>query len=224
MTGGIREVATAARWAALALASVAAAGCVYDSGARCDENEELSADGKTCTCVAGAVMTDHACVLCGANEVPGPGACVCAPGFARAAAGMPCQAMPGGLGAACDTASTPCTDATYAHCQVTSGSAGYCTSTGCASSGDCTGGYACDTSGAVPFCRRPPVGAGMSCQSNADCAGTEATFCDAVVTHTCRVQGCTLSPDDCFEGTQCCDLSGFGVPQPICVQSGTCPT
>jgi hypothetical protein len=205
-------------------ASTLAAGCVYNANDRCDENEELTPDGTSCACVSGAVMTGHACVLCGANEVPGNGMCVCATGYTRPTPDAACVPAPSALGMSCDTTSAACTDATYSHCEVTSGTAGYCTNTGCASSADCMGGYACDMSGSIPFCRRPPVGAGQACQSNTDCAGTEATFCDTAVTQQCHVQGCTLSPDNCFEGTQCCDLSQFGVPQPICVQTGTCPT
>ena len=210
----------------LSLAAVlaAAASCVYDANNRCDENEMLSADGRQCICVPGSAMTAHGCTLCGANEVPGNGMCDCAPGFSRPMPGAACAQAPVALGMACDTQSAPCTDATYSTCHVTGGTAGYCTNTGCATSADCSGGYACETSATPAFCRRPPMGAGMPCQSPADCAGTEATFCDLAVTHTCLVQGCSLTADDCFQGTQCCDLSGFGVAQPICVQSGTCPT
>jgi hypothetical protein len=43
------------------------------------------------------------------------------------------------------------------------------------------------------------------------------------MTHACLVQGCSLDPDDCFAGYECCDLSMFGIPQ-ICVPKGTCPT
>jgi hypothetical protein len=56
----------------------------------------------------------------------------------------------------------------------------------------------------------------------ADCAGKEASFCDAVMTHQCLVPGCTLTPDNCFEGTQCCDLSMF-TGTTLCVAKGTCP-
>jgi len=131
------------------------------------------------------------------------------------------------MGRACDALSGPCTDPKYAICHVTSGSTAYCTS-GCTTSADCQGGYACDaTTGPAywpSYCKRPPVGAGQACQSSADCAGTEATYCDLVVTHQCLVQGCKRTPDDCFSGTQCCDLSVFGVAQPVCVSTGTCPT
>jgi hypothetical protein len=73
-------------------------------------------------------------------------------------------------------------------------------------------------------CRRPPVGLNKSCTSNDDCAGTEATYCDTFVAHACIVQGCSVTPNNCFSGYQCCDLTTFGVPQPICVPTGACPT
>ena len=131
-------------------------------------------------------------------------------------------ALVAGLCAAC-SAEMPCTDAVYHHCEASGGGSGYCTSTGCTTSADCSGGYACNTGVSPSICRRPPLGANQSCATSADCAGTEATFCDAVITQSCRVEGCSLAPDNCFEGTECCDLSGFGVPLPICVAQGGCP-
>ena len=212
----------------LALVSAAAAafavGCVYEKNERCDENEQLYSDGNRCVCVAGAAMTTHGCMLCGANEEPVGAACVCVAGYVRPSPEAACQPTAGALGMACDAQSAPCADATYSHCQVVTGTTGYCTKTGCSGAADCADGYACDNVMPVSYCRRPPVGAGQTCAAAADCAGTEATFCDTMVTRQCRVQGCTLSPDNCLSGTACCDLSGFGLPQPICVQSGTCPT
>jgi hypothetical protein len=38
------------------------------------------------------------------------------------------------------------------------------------------------------------------------------------------VQGCTLMPDNCFVGTECCDLSSFGIAQPLCIAEGQCTT
>jgi hypothetical protein len=201
-----------------------AAGCVYDSNHRCDENETLSADGRQCICVPGSAMTAHGCILCGANEVPANGTCDCAIGYMRPTPGAACQAIPSALGMACDTQSAPCADPLYSTCHVAGGTAGYCTKIGCTTPADCTGGYACDTGSSPAFCKRPPLGAGQACQSAADCAGTEATYCDPMVTHQCHVEGCTVAPDNCFEGTQCCDLTKFGIPNPFCVQAGTCPT
>jgi hypothetical protein len=206
-----------------ALATVTSA-CVYDADQRCGENQLLSSDGRQCTCVPGAVMTAHGCTLCGANEVPGNGVCDCAAGYTRSTADGSCQEAPSAMGLACDLSSAPCADSKYSTCHATSGSMGYCTSVGCTTSADCQGGYACDATATPAFCKRPPVGAGRACQSSTDCAGTEATYCDLMVTHQCLVQGCKRTPDDCFTGTVCCDLSMFGVAQPICVLPGTCPT
>jgi hypothetical protein len=62
------------------------------------------------------------------------------------------------------------------------------------------------------------------CTSEADCAGTEATYCDIFVSRSCLVQGCSLDPDNCFEGWECCDLSAFGIPMPLCLPLGACTT
>jgi hypothetical protein len=32
-----------------------------------------------------------------------------------------------------------------------------------------------------------------------------------------------LMPNDCFQGYACCDLSMFGMPQPLCLPQGACP-
>ncbi|HET7540383.1 MAG TPA: hypothetical protein VFK05_10950 [Polyangiaceae bacterium] len=92
----------------------------------------------------------------------------------------------------------------------------------CAKPEDCPEGYACDLEVTPGLCRKPPTGLGMSCTSNADCAGTEATYCDTFQSHSCLVQGCSLTPDNCFTGFECCDLSAFGVAQPLCIPDGAC--
>ena len=66
-----------------------------------------------------------------------------------------------------------------------------------------------------------PTGEDMPCSSSADCAGFEATFCDTFVTGTCLVSGCTVVPDSCSAGKECCDLSSFGLP-PLCIAAGAC--
>src|ERR1043165_8894557 len=161
-----------ARWLALAGAAAFAVSCVYDAHQRCDENEELYSDGTRCVCVAGAAMTGHGCMLCGAHEQPGTGGCVCAAGYVRPSPETACQVKTDALGAPCDAQSAPCTDVTYSHCQTTTGTSGYCTKTGCRGASERADGYACDGAAAVPYCRRPPVGAGQSCAAAADCAGT----------------------------------------------------
>jgi hypothetical protein len=68
----------------------------------------------------------------------------------------------------------------------------------------------------------PPTGVGLECTSDADCAGTDATYCETLVSHACVVQGCSVEENDCFEGNECCDLSAFGMPT-LCVLEGRCP-
>lgn len=224
--------------------------CVYDSDNRCGEHQKFTPDG-TCICEDGYAATETACVACGENEISGVSGCVCAAGYGRNAAtdpcvpcgenavtnasgacecasgyvsdGSGCEPLTAGLGVECSEATSPCADVTYSVCHSTSETQGYCTSVGCANGADCTSGYACDTSGATSYCRRPPIGAGTSCSSSADCANGEATYCDSYTSQTCLVMGCTLSPDNCFPGTECCNLQAFGVPEPLCVPQGGCP-
>jgi len=171
--------------------------CMYDSSDRCGPHQVMYEDLR----------------------------CVCAPGYALASpTATTCDAIPTGIGAPCDTATASCTDPVYNHCEPGANGMGYCTNANCASSDDCTDGYACDLAVTPSVCRKPPTGLGKSCTSEADCAGTEATYCDTFVTHTCLVQGCSLAPDNCFVGTECCDLSSFGIAQPLCVAAGACTT
>ena len=196
-------------------------GCVYDSEERCDRGQVLL-DDLRCVCTAGLVLGAHGCVPCGEHEQAEAGVCVCAAGYSRVSAEAACEPTITGQGDAC-SAEMPCTDSANSHCQESVSGSSYCTNTGCTASADCGGGYACDTTVSPSICRRPPLGANQACANSADCEGTEATFCDAVITHSCRVEGCSLAPDNCFEGTECCDLSGFDVPLPICVAQGGCP-
>jgi hypothetical protein len=221
----VRRALAARCWSAhaltLALAALLAEACVYDGGDRCGDNQILL-DSATCVCAPGYVVSGPECVSCGENEVPSPTGCACIENYSRATPESPCEPRPGGLGDPCD-AQTPCTNPSFDHCQMGSAASGYCTSSGCAATVDCTGGYACDTAGSPSFCKRPPVGAGKMCSSPADCADGDATFCDTFMTQSCLVMGCTVTPNDCFEGTECCDLSAFGLPAPICVAPGSCP-
>lgn len=66
-----------------------------------------------------------------------------------------------------------------------------------------------------------PEGLGTPCTSNADCAGTEATFCDMLITGGCLVEGCALDGTDCAVGYECQDLSTFGAAGTVCV-AATC--
>ncbi|HET9932548.1 MAG TPA: hypothetical protein VFQ35_17720 [Polyangiaceae bacterium] len=194
-----------------------ASACTFDSSDRCGPNQVIFGDNLRCVCDTHSAYTATGCVRCGEHEVAGPSGCVCEPNFSKGTGGV-CEPTPMGIGVPCDGT---CEDPVYKHCETTA-SGGYCTNTGCTGPADCTGGYACDT--ATGVCKRPPIGLAKSCTSNADCAGTEATYCDTFVTHSCLVQGCTLAPDNCFQGWECCDLSSFGIPQPLCVLAGACTT
>jgi len=183
--------------ALFALLGAMPSACVYDASDRCGPNQ---------------VMYEDLRCVCDAKSAPdATGAC------------QPVPEAPMGLGAACD-ATTPCADAEFKHCEAGADGSGYCTKADCAGAEDCTGGYACDVSVTPSVCRRPPAGLGMSCTADADCAGTEATYCDTFVTHTCLVQGCNLTQDNCFIGFECCDLSSFGIAQPLCIAAGSCTT
>ena len=196
--------------------------CTYNASDRCGPHQVMY-ENLRCVCDAQSAPTDTGCVLCTADEVPSSTGCTCKPGYTKPGAGGVCAPTPMGLGTACD-ANTPCTDPKFAHCEAGADGKGYCTDTGCSSSADCTGGYACDAQVTPSICRRPPVGAGVSCTSDADCAGTEATYCDTFLAHSCLVQGCSVTPDNCFSGSECCDLTMFGIPKPICIPQGTCST
>lgn len=197
-----------------------AAGCVLDTDDKCGERQVIWGDDEQCVCEEGSAYTPEGCVPCTANEVASATGCACATGFARPSPELACAEIPVGIGVACSTAAE-CLDLPYPVCQAAAVGSGYCTSANCTTSAECAAGYACNTTATPTYCQRPPLGAGTSCTSPADCAGTEAIFCDTFVTRTCRVQDCSLAADDCFEGTECCDLSMYSIPN-LCVVGGTC--
>lgn len=139
---------------------------------------------------------------------------------ARPSEGDGCELVPDALGRMCDPAVPSC-DSEYPTCHASEDSAGYCTNE-CATSEECTGGFVCDTSTEPGYCQRPPTGVGRSCASSADCASFEATYCETLQSHVCLVEGCTKSPNTCFQGQDCCDLTVVGLPT-LCVPAGTCP-
>lgn len=199
------------------LIGIAPLACVYDSDEPCGPRQQLiSAD--RCACEAGYVPGESGCVPCGADERESGGECVCVEGFARRADGAACEPIPAELGVACDVESAPCPAGKYPLCRVTDGTAGYCTND-CDDAGDCDGGYACQRDGADSFCRRPPVGHGLSCQSDEDCAGGEATYCETFQSHLCLVPCSAGNTEGCFGGEVCCDFTLF---EPICVPGDAC--
>jgi hypothetical protein len=208
--------------ALFALLGVMPSACTYDPSDRCGPHQVMYEDLR-CVCDAHSATTATGCVPCGADEVPGATGCTCKPGYSKSEEGGACEPTPMGLGTACEV-STGCSDPRFNHCEPGADGKGYCTETGCSSSADCTGGYACDALVTPSVCRRPPLGLAMSCTSDADCAGTEATYCDTFQSHSCLVQGCSLMPDNCFSGWECCDLSMYGIAQPLCIPQGACTT
>lgn len=207
----------------LGLLGFSASSCLYDGGDRCDAGQIFNADAGLCVCDASQnlIAGEHACVECGEHRVAGNDICSCEEGYTEVAG--ECVVVPDALGKECSK-DADCDDATYDTCHV-EGTSGYCTNVDCKDNDDCSGGYGCDTSASPAFCRRPPSGAGMSCSSNTDCEGTEATFCEVFNTHKCFVEGCSLSENDCFPGQECCDLTGPSggiIKKQICVDAGTC--
>jgi hypothetical protein len=212
--GGVRRRAL---WMLLGLCSP---GCVLDQDDLCGPNQVSWAGKERCVCAEGTAYTADGCVACGEHEQSSPNGCVCEAGFARSLPTQPCSPIPEGIGTAC-TSDAECLNPGYPYCQTSSAGDKYCTTIGCADSAGCNGGYACNTAATPPFCQRPPAGAGVPCTSDADCAGTEATFCDLFVSGTCLVRDCSVEPNSCFSGSECCDLSGFMLPK-LCIPAGAC--
>ena len=215
-TAGVERCVCADGWALLEGVCVqcrdheipGAVGCVCEDGygapdskspcVQCGEHR-ISGPNSTCVCEDGYGAPDatSACVECGDHEVTGAsGACDCESGYERPAAGEPCV----------------------------EGTTPPVTGEACTSDAVCSEGSRCDLRASEPYCRVEPIGLNQPCASDADCAGNEASYCDIFVTMSCLVQNCTLSPDDCYPGTECCDLSTFGIPQPLCLAEGACTT
>jgi len=193
-----------------------ASSCLYDSADRCDPNQRFDEPTGICVCTGNTITGDHGCTPCGENQVAMNDSCVCADGYEMA--GGVCAIAPKGLGAACDPAGVACADATYSQCRVDK-TDGYCTNS-CSTTADCSSGYACDTAASPSTCKRPPIGQGMTCASDKDCAGGEALHCETISGHVCLQSACTAS-SDCFIGYSCCPLKSL-VGTNLCVPKG-CP-
>lgn len=91
----------------------------------------------------------------------------------------------------------------------------------------CVSGFA-RTGGAGPCLPSDavlPTGQDEHCEAQEDCAGYEASFCDTLVSFTCLVPNCTVSPDSCSEGKDCCDISALGLGvSTLCIAQGLCQT
>jgi hypothetical protein len=190
-----------------ALTGLVVGSCIYDSSHRCGPAMTYVEATRTCVCDDNAIAVRGGCQVCAADEVAVAGKCACAEGQTKNAANV-CTVV-AGLGDPCDTATSPCTDATYSYCAARpGGTAGTCTNT-CASNSGCGAAYTCATWEPEPYCRTFD-GAGATCASPSDCTG-DATYCDTFMTHSCIVADCSLSENDCPRDTMCCDFSGFGL-------------
>jgi len=199
-----------ARCSWLFLATVGlAGGCAVDASDRCGSAMEYDATLNACVCVPNAVISGLGCTPCADDETVVSGSCACAPGSAKNAENV-CERVVG-LGDACDATST-CTNDKYSYCAPST--AGVATSNTCTapctSDADCDAAYTCATWEAQPYCREF-AGFGKSCGTSADCADTDAKYCDTFQTHTCVVNGCSLETSDCPKGTMCCDFSNYGL-------------
>ena len=207
-----RAWATRLACALLAATSALSSSCLVDADHRCGTHQVLQGD--LCACETGYGLTGNQCLACGANEVGSLTGCDCAAGFTRGDAGQPCSAS--GLGQAC-AQDTDCTDPSFSYC-ASAAQNGYCTRPDCTSSVDCTNDYSCNQRGARSFCQRPPTGFGTTCQSNADCAGFEASYCESLSSHSCLQNDCKSDPSVCPGDWGCCDIALLG--QSLCLPAG----
>jgi len=195
---------------------VTLASCLVDEG-RCGAHQEHNGIGN-CVCERGYVLGDDLqCRPCGEHQRSVGDRCLCEVGYAFDAQ-QNCVAQAPGSGQRC--ARDEDCPANVPVCHDDGKGDPYCTVRGCASSADCPGGYGCDMDEAPALCVRPPSGQAMACTSSADCAGLEASYCEAYSAHVCLVPGCKQDAD-CFPGWGCCDLSSYMLGS-LCVPEGTC--
>jgi hypothetical protein len=69
-----------------------------------------------------------------------------------------------------------------------------------------------------------PTGLGAACSQPSDCAQFDATYCESFQTHQCMIEHCTVDPNDCPSGYECCDFSTLGLNNTLCVPTQQCPT
>jgi len=210
-----------ARAAWLAAVAAIVGGCIYDANERCGPHM-VASEVDACVCEAGYVLVGKECITCPEHELVQGSGCVCEDGYTRLAEGAACTELPkSGPGADCSVAA--CADPEFSACVTAPNDDQYCTSRGCATSDDCPETFACSASPQGSFCQRSPLGMTNPCASDDDCKGYEATFCETLFSDSCLVQGCSLAQNDCFEGWECCDVTSYGMPIPICIPEGNCP-
>ncbi len=171
-----------------------------------------------CVCPPDEIAERGRCVGCGSNERAVDGACVCKSGFDRATDGS-CQERPADAGVGRDDAGGS------AECD-----SGVCTPTGepaatCVESVDCAEDELCDVHDSSQ-CVSKPAGLGLSCESDADCADSEATYCEVYSSSTCQIQGCAERAGVCPGDMACCDFAVLA--RSLCIpasrlDAGECP-
>lgn len=199
------------------LLAAALGGCLYDASERCGPAMTFDPVLAACVCDSDAVTTGLGCVPCAPDEIVVNGACSCPAGATKNDDNV-CEHV-AGLGDPC-VDGTSCTSDVYAVCApATAGTAASTCTSACTSNADCGGAYTCATWEPVPYCR-PYAGLGKSCGSSADCAGTDAPYCETYQIHSCIVAGCSLETDNCPRDSTCCDFSVYGLGT-LC--AGACP-
>ena len=128
------------------------------------------------------------------------GACVCPEGSAPS--GLDCVPVP-----------AETVDEGAAACEVGAGCA-------CTSSRGCPPGELCDRYGSQ-HCVAAPSGLGAPCSGAADCAGSEANFCESFSSRTCQVQGCAARAGVCPGDLLCCDYAVISTS--LCIPSDAAP-
>ncbi|HEU5073051.1 MAG TPA: hypothetical protein VFU02_02745 [Polyangiaceae bacterium] len=202
------------------------ASCAYDKNNPCGDDLEFDEDNNVCVCPAGTLYSPTGCIECGEHEILQGAECVCEEGYTRGTDNVCHEDM--GSGGATSTSTSTTTSTTTAGESGAGGEGGdgaESTSTeGTSTTGsvpDCTVNDDCETNEICDAgaCRIPD-GFGAACTVPDDCADSEATFCDSFQMK-CTVQGCTVSPDSCPVGYDCCDLSAFAFPV-MCIPAGAC--
>ncbi len=190
-------------------------GCLVNES-RCDANQVRDPDNAgLCKCIANAVLSPngYGCDKCSETEEIRGGKCECVPGYVRGAAGGCEKSTTSTLWEPCSEAE-PCTEP-YPLCATVGGSQ-YCTNTGCKKNEDCPEDFVCRSEGAVSFCSKV-VGMIKTCATAADCAGTEALYCETLQAKVCLVQDC-VSSAACPSGWSCCDLKRF-IQTSLCIRT-----
>ncbi len=200
--------------AALLAASAVALSCSFDSDARCGPGQEYSEEFDLCLCASGYAISEDGCEKCGRNEEPGPVGCQCKEGYELV--DDECEAEDDSdddpTGDDADDDDSDDDDS------LPMDAGGPATSL----EGGLEGGV--DEPDSVVDASMDPDsddsmeidGLGMACTMPEDCEGTDAPYCDTLVTQACLVTGCEIGGSDCPPGYGCQDLSMLGATEPVC--------